>query len=47
MEIGILTHHRIRGSRMSEFYIQALRKYISWKNAEAFLNIKFIYRTKR
>ena len=37
MEIGILTHHRIRGSRMSEFYIQALRKYISWKNAEAFL----------
>ena len=37
MEIGILTHHRIRGSRMSEFYIQALQKYISWKNAEAFL----------
>ena len=37
MEIGILIHHRIRGSRMSEFYIQALRKYISWKNAEAFL----------
>ena len=37
MEIGILTHRRIRGSRMSEFYIQALRKYISWKNAEAFL----------
>ena len=37
MEIGILTHHRIRRSRMSEFYIQALRKYISWKNAEAFL----------
>ena len=37
MEIGIPTHHRIRGSRMSEFYIQALQKYISWKNAEAFL----------
>ena len=39
MEIGILTHHRIRGSRMSEFYIQALRNYISWKNAEEFLNL--------
>ncbi len=43
MEIGILTHHRISWSRMSEFYIQDLRKYISWKNAEAFFDIKFIY----
>ena len=28
MEIGILTHRRIRRSRMSEFYIEAIKQYI-------------------
>ena len=44
MEIGILTHHRIRGSRMSEFYIQDSAKIYQLEECRGILDIKFIYR---